>query len=83
MFETRAQPWARDAECLSSHPKLFFPARGESTVAAKKVCAGCPVRSECLAYALDEGIKFGVWGGKSERERRTMRRRIRETEAVA
>lgn len=53
---------------------LFFPSRGDSCVAAKEVCAGCPVRQECLEFALAEREVYGVWGGTSERERRRMRR---------
>ncbi len=49
----------------------FFPARGESVRDAKAVCAGCPVRSECLDFALRLKVAHGVWGGLSERERRT------------
>lgn len=36
---------------------------------------GCPVRTECLAEALDNRIEFGVWGGMTERERRSLLRR--------
>jgi WhiB family redox-sensing transcriptional regulator len=35
----------------------------------------CPVRTECLADALDNRIEFGVWGGMTERERRALLRR--------
>ncbi|GMA86532.1 hypothetical protein GCM10025868_17820 [Angustibacter aerolatus] len=38
----------------------------------KSVCMGCPVRTECLADALDNGTEFGVWGGMTERERRAL-----------
>ena len=68
-----AQPWQARAECRNVDPELMFPGRGESTRAAKAVCAICAVRTECLAYALDAGERFGVWGGTSERERRKMR----------
>ena len=67
-------PWARRAACRGIDPGLFYPARGESTREAKDVCAGCLVRGECLDYALAAGEKFGIWGGKSERERRRIRR---------
>ena len=67
-------PWADQANCLGVNPDLFFPERGQDTAAAKAVCAGCVVSAECLEYALDAGEKFGVWGGKSERERRRLRR---------
>jgi WhiB family redox-sensing transcriptional regulator len=56
--------------------KLFFPTRGEGTRRAKEICAGCEVREECLEFALVSGERFGVWGGKSERERRPMRRQL-------
>ena len=52
----------------------FFPARGESTRDAKAVCAVCPVRRDCLEFALRLKVAHGVWGGLSERERRNLRR---------
>jgi WhiB family redox-sensing transcriptional regulator len=52
---------------------LFFPERGASTREAKAVCAGCPVRVECLDYALGNSIKYGIWGGLSEHQRRERR----------
>jgi WhiB family redox-sensing transcriptional regulator len=67
--------WVRWAECAGCDPDLFFPERGASTRQAKAVCTGCPVREECLEYALSNGEKFGIWGGKSERERRILRRK--------
>jgi WhiB family transcriptional regulator, redox-sensing transcriptional regulator len=48
--------------------------RGASTREAKEVCRGCVAREDCLEYALDNGEKFGIWGGMSERERRRLRR---------
>lgn len=41
---------------------------------AKKVCGICPEREACLAWALSTDQSYGVWGGKTERERRIMRR---------
>lgn len=76
--------WHRDAACTAVDPELFFPGRGDSTEPAKQVCAGCPVRSECLEHALDHGEKWGIWGGTSGRERRRIRRqRARGREAAA
>lgn len=68
-----APAWWDDAACRGVGPSLFFPFRGEPTEEAKKVCAGCAARSECL----DEGVsgrEFGVWGGTSERQRLKLRR---------
>lgn len=66
--------WQDNANCLGVDPDLFFPERGASTREAKEVCRGCCVREQCLEYALENGDKFGIWGGLSERERRRIRR---------
>ena len=66
--------WQDGANCLGVDPDLFFPERGASTREAKEVCRGCIVREQCLEFALQNGEKFGVWGGFSERERRRIRR---------
>jgi WhiB family redox-sensing transcriptional regulator len=69
-----ASGWIELAACRGLDAALFFPTRGEWTRAAREVCGGCPVRAECLEHALDAGEKFGIWGGKTERQRRAMRR---------
>ena len=46
--------------------------KGSPPAPAKRVCASCEVRAECLQDALDRGERFGVWGGLSERERRVL-----------
>lgn len=45
---------------------------------AKAICAKCPVQPDCLGYALEYAEQFGIWGGKTERERRAIRRLRRE-----
>lgn len=72
------EKWWKDAACLSADPDMFFPEKGGSTREAKRVCASCPVRAECLEYALDNDERYGVWGGLSERERRNLRRAPRD-----
>jgi len=67
--------------CNGTDPALFFPGRGESTTDAKAICARCPVRQECLDYALDHTERFGIWGGLSERERRRIRRQRHQAAA--
>jgi WhiB family redox-sensing transcriptional regulator len=56
---------------------MFYPERGTTCADLKAICAECPVTAECLAYALVNREKYGTWGGKSERQRRRMRRRDR------
>ena len=64
--------WKDDAVCSSTDPELFFPEKGGPTRSAKRVCLSCPVKNECLEYALDHNERFGIWGAHSERERRAI-----------
>ena len=68
--------WQEDALCAQTDPELFFPERGGVRFVrkAKSICGDCTVRDECLEYALANDERFGVWGGKSERERNRMRK---------
>lgn len=74
MIPIEPLPWAADAKCLQADPETFFPEKGGSTREAKRICAQCDVRDPCLAYALDNDERFGIWGGLSERERRRLKR---------
>ena len=65
--------WRLEALCAETDPEAFFPEKGGSTREAKRVCASCPVRMECLEFALGNDERFGIWGGLSERERRRLR----------
>ncbi|GGM66472.1 hypothetical protein GCM10012275_41250 [Longimycelium tulufanense] len=69
------QDWQERALCAQTDPEAFFPEKGGSTREAKRICAGCEVRAECLEYALAHDERFGIWGGLSERERRKLKRR--------
>jgi WhiB family transcriptional regulator, redox-sensing transcriptional regulator len=66
--------WQSKARCTEVDPEIFFPERGGSSKAARAVCAHCPVRANCLEYALNNKEQFGIWGGTSERERRRLRK---------
>jgi WhiB family redox-sensing transcriptional regulator len=67
--------WMSDALCAEVGGDQWFPEAGEPTEPAKRVCRQCPVKAECLDYAVENKIRFGVWGGTSERERQGLRRR--------
>lgn len=75
--------WEERAACRDLDPslayRLFFPAqhRYAELAQARIICATCPVKAECLAFALDTHQDHGIWGGTSERERRGIRRRRR------
>jgi WhiB family transcriptional regulator, redox-sensing transcriptional regulator len=67
------QDWRRDGLCAEpeyARSVEFFPERGQPAEPAKAVCARCTVSAECLAYALEEGIREGVWGGTTGNDRR-------------
>ncbi|MGH3357129.1 MAG: WhiB family transcriptional regulator [Nocardioidaceae bacterium] len=68
------EDWASEAACKDRTPDELF-VKGAAQNRAKQVCQGCPVRTECLAEALDNQIEWGVWGGLTERERRALLRR--------
>lgn len=71
--------WHAQAACngLPDHERtrIFFPSKNEDTRPAKRICAHCAVRERCLDYALEHHERFGVWGGKSVKERVALRRR--------
>jgi WhiB family redox-sensing transcriptional regulator len=71
--------WMSQGKCRDYPAEIFFPRNGTGVITTQKICEGCPVINECLEYALENHVDHGVWGGKSERERRRlsrMRRRI-------
>lgn len=68
------QPWIEQGNCRDYDAEIFFPQKGESPAAAKAVCGVCPVRIECLNYALREDDLYGVWGGLSERSRSRLKK---------
>ncbi len=77
MFELTSLPWHAKAACLDYPTSFFFPERGGNFAEIREVCATCSVQGECLDFALTWNEVHGFWGGKSERERRTMKKDIR------
>jgi WhiB family redox-sensing transcriptional regulator len=73
-----ASAWRFLARCADQDPDLFFPVGSSGpavrqAMRAKAVCAQCPVRAECLEWALDTRQPHGVWGGLDETERDLLR----------
>ncbi len=66
--------WQLRSLCAQTDHAIFFPEKGASPREAKRVCMECEVRSECLEYALENGERFGIWGGLSGRERRDLKK---------
>jgi len=72
--------WKLLAACRGAGAAIFYPDSSGpgNTSMAKRVCADCPVRDECLADAIAHRDPHGVWGGLDEKERRRPRRRRAE-----
>lgn len=70
-----AGDWVGRAACRGRVGDLWFPDPGDRAThrAAVAVCEGCPVRRECLDYAQVNVIRFGIWGGLSDRDRQRLR----------
>lgn len=74
--------WANAAACRGVDRSLFYSLdlnetrdeRLERERGAKRICAGCIVRDDCLRIALDQHESYGIWGGLNELERRALRR---------
>ena len=75
--------WMQRGLCREIAPAVFFPSDGVGVETARRICADCPVRGECLEYALEFRIDHGVWGGCSERERRRILKRRRVAASIS
>ena len=64
--------WWDLALCAETDPEAFFVEKSGDTRPAKAVCLACPVRLNCLDYAVENRIAWGIWGGLSPRQRRTL-----------
>jgi WhiB family transcriptional regulator, redox-sensing transcriptional regulator len=68
--------WRKLAACRGMDTDFFFPGGStgndrERISLAKQVCAGCPVRAECLEFAIGTG-SAGIFGGTTDLERKRM-----------
>ena len=71
--------WRDNAACRDADPELFFPPGTAGPALrqigeAKRICRACPAETKCLAWALDQEVTDGVWGGTTLDERRALRR---------
>lgn len=68
------EEWVKGALCAQVGGDFWFPENNENPYDAKRICKACPVINECLAYALRNDERDGVWGGTSPNDRRKMQR---------
>lgn len=73
--------WTKDASCRGHDPNLWFPTGGSTWEERKQIrtaldiCRQCPVKEQCLNYALRHE-REGIWGGRTQREREALRRHL-------
>jgi WhiB family redox-sensing transcriptional regulator len=75
-----AGEWQAAGACVSADPEIFFPVSAGGASArqieqARRVCARCPVRRECLDWAMSSGEMHGIWGGTTPEDRTRVRRK--------
>ncbi|HVR78071.1 MAG TPA: WhiB family transcriptional regulator [Acidimicrobiia bacterium] len=73
-----AADWRNLAACSGNQHNLFFPTDGADETSAgraRAICASCPVSADCLEYALETNQRAGIWGGTTEDERKSLRRK--------
>ena len=66
--------WTEQSACKDIDKSVFFPSTYGGVKKAKAICATCPVSAECLQYATDNDLNYGVWGGLGEGDRERLRR---------
>ncbi|MGY5032953.1 WhiB family transcriptional regulator [Streptomyces sp. 900116325] len=74
----RAWAWQNEAACRGMNSSVFFSpasergkARRRREEAARAICRDCPVSNPCGRFARASQQKYGVWGGYTERDRRS------------
>ena len=82
VMDTQTLDWQDSAACREHSNLLFFGEEGESELEkqarearAKGVCARCPVTDPCLEFAMETNQKYGIWGGLTDKERASLKRR--------
>lgn len=75
----RKPDWRDNGACNGHNPERWFPKPGNNLAiqAAKTLCFGCPAIFHCAQHALTKGEDHGVWGGLSERQRNTIRKKYK------
>lgn len=68
--------WTAYARCREVDAEQFFVRGSAQAQRAIRICNRCTVREQCLQYALDNAVDFGVWGGLTERQRRARLRSL-------
>lgn len=69
--------WSVFGLCTATDPEIFFRLGDGQANQAREICTRCPVRAQCLSYAVAADEPYGIWGGLDTDERRLLRRRLK------
>lgn len=70
-----APRWIARAACggmATANHDPFYSSSARTERKALEICEGCPVRAECLRFAVDQGEWHGTWGGKTQEQLRRL-----------
>lgn len=80
VLEAHAPTWQRDAACANdnaTHLDKMYVTDDRVARENRTICFRCPVRIECLEYAVVLREPYGIWGGTTERQRKSLYRELR------
>lgn len=80
-FKTYDPNWWDYAACKGEDASVFFFEDTAPNHKARRLCINCPVRIDCLEYAVEHEKDFGVWAGVTARVRLTLRRAMNKTKS--
>ncbi len=69
------EPWMAHGVCRGRDADDWYPEKKAQQLKPLQLCHSCPVRVECLLYALRHNEVHGIWGATTAVERAAMRRR--------
>ncbi len=72
----RRPEWHQQALCRGEGAAMFVRGPKADYGRLRAICGACPVRDECLSFALADDSLIGLWGGTTDAERREMRRAV-------
>lgn len=77
LLQFEAAPWMKLGQCRDLATDVFFADACDAAATAKvaqAICSICPVKAECLDYAIRHGCEYGIWGGVTAYARKDLRR---------
>lgn len=87
-FDSSKEVWRDDASCKGQDLSIFFIENEDGSISrknikkAKSICLKCLVQVKCLSYALNEDIRYGIWGGITPRERSSLIKSIKNNDVI-